>query len=55
MTKQNADNAQQANTLMKDTDQVVDEANQSMKELTASMKDISTASEETAQDHQDHR
>ncbi|MBI4620564.1 MAG: methyl-accepting chemotaxis protein [Desulfobacterales bacterium] len=48
MTKQNADNAQQANALMADTSRVVEEANLSMVELTESMKDISTASEETA-------
>jgi len=47
MTKRNADNSNQANTLMKDTRQVVDEANKSMKELTESMQGISTASEET--------
>ncbi len=48
MTKQNADNSNQANTLMADTSSVVDEANHSMTELTGSMKEISTASEETA-------
>jgi len=48
MTKQNADNANQANALMADTSKVVEEANLSMVELTESMKDISTASEETA-------
>ncbi len=48
MTKQNADNANQANTLMTDTTRVVDQANQTMGELTGSMKEISTASEETA-------
>lgn len=47
MTKQNADNANQANTLMAETTRVVDEANYSMKELTQSMNEISTASEET--------
>jgi methyl-accepting chemotaxis protein len=48
MTKHNADNANQANTLMIDTSQVVNEANRSMGELTESMKEISHASEETA-------
>ncbi|MBI5585189.1 MAG: chemotaxis protein, partial [Deltaproteobacteria bacterium] len=48
MTRQNADNAQQAHALMTETTQVVDDANQSMTELTKSMKDISAASEETA-------
>ena len=48
MTRQNADNANQANTLMADTSNVVDEANRSMIGLTQSMKEISAASEETA-------
>ncbi len=48
MTRQNADNANQANTLMAETSRVVDEANHSMSDLTESMKEISTASEETA-------
>lgn len=48
MTKQNADNANQANLLMTDTTQVVDEANRSMFELIESMREISMASEETA-------
>lgn len=48
MTKHNAENANQANTLMIDTSQVVSEANRSMEELTESMKEISSASEETA-------
>jgi methyl-accepting chemotaxis protein len=47
MTKQNADNANQANTLMRNTTQVVEEANQAMKDLTRSMGEISAASEET--------
>jgi methyl-accepting chemotaxis protein len=47
MTKQNAGNAQQANTLMTDTSRVVEEANSSMKALTQSMSEISAASEET--------
>jgi methyl-accepting chemotaxis protein len=48
MTKHNAENANQANTLMAETRRVVDEANHSMGALTESMKEISSASEETA-------
>ncbi len=48
MTRQNADNANQANTLMAETSVVVEAANRSMTELTESMKEISHASEETA-------
>jgi methyl-accepting chemotaxis protein len=47
MTKQNADNASQANSLMTETSLVVEKANEAMKELTRSMSEISTASEET--------
>jgi methyl-accepting chemotaxis protein len=48
MTKQNADNANQANTLMVETSHVVNEANHAMVKLTESMREITTASEETA-------
>ncbi|RJR41493.1 MAG: methyl-accepting chemotaxis protein [Desulfobacteraceae bacterium] len=48
MTRQNAENAGQANALMRDTSLVVEEANQAMKNLTQSMTEVSTASEETA-------
>ena len=48
MTRQNADNANQANALVLETYQVVDQANRSMTALIKSMKDISGASEETA-------
>lgn len=48
MTRQNADNAGQANALMSKTSQVVSTANQSMEQLTASMLEISKASEETS-------
>jgi methyl-accepting chemotaxis protein len=48
MTKQNADNANQADNLMKEANQVVGRANNSMIELTQSMEDISKASEETS-------
>ncbi len=47
MTKQNADNATQANTQMADTTKVVTEANQAMQDLTQSMREITAASEET--------
>ena len=47
MTKQNADNAGQADSLMKETGHVVADANSSMSELTTSIKDISSASDET--------
>lgn len=47
MTKQNAGNAGQANTIMDETAQVVVSANESMKQLTASMEDISKSSSET--------
>ncbi len=48
MTRQNADHANQANTLMKEIAQVVGESNVAMGKLTTSMKDISGASEETS-------
>ncbi|MEW6187257.1 MAG: methyl-accepting chemotaxis protein [Thermodesulfobacteriota bacterium] len=48
MTKHNAENADQANSLMIDTFRVVEEANHSMNELNESMKEISQASQETA-------
>lgn len=48
MTRQNADNAGQANSMMAETRKVMDMANQSMTELTAAMRDISDASEQTA-------
>ncbi len=47
MTKGNADNAAQADGLMKEAGQIVDKANGSMHELTTSMSEISKASEET--------
>jgi methyl-accepting chemotaxis protein len=47
MTRKNADNAGQANTLMTETGKVVEAANHSMAELTGSMNEISRASEET--------
>ncbi|MBW2010923.1 MAG: hypothetical protein JRI32_04550 [Deltaproteobacteria bacterium] len=49
MTKQNADNADQADNLMKKTNHVVDKANESMNELINSIEDISKASEDTQQ------
>lgn len=48
MTKQNADNAGQANGLMADISKVIDQADLSMTELTGSMQGISEASEETS-------
>ena len=48
MTRQNANNAGQANTLMKEAIQVVAAANDSMQQLTTSMHEISQASEETS-------
>ncbi|MGQ9695559.1 MAG: methyl-accepting chemotaxis protein [Thermodesulfobacteriota bacterium] len=48
MTRQNAENARQANVLVVEMGGVVDEADRSMKDLTDSMRQISLASEETA-------
>ena len=48
MTKQNAENANMSDTLMKEAKQVVSRANGSMTQLSASMEDISKASEETS-------
>ena len=48
MTKKNADNAGQADALMKETNQVVINANESMDQVIKSMDDISKASEETS-------
>jgi methyl-accepting chemotaxis protein len=48
MTRQNADNANHANSLMGETRQTVERADASMKQLTHSMQDISKASEETS-------
>lgn len=47
MTRQNAENADQANTLMLKTSQSVETANGSMTELTRSMAEIEQASEDT--------
>jgi methyl-accepting chemotaxis protein len=47
MTRKNADNAGQADSLGKEAGQVVDKANSSMQELTKAMADISAAGEET--------
>jgi len=47
MTKQNAENAHQADNLMKEANQVVGQANGSMGDLTTQMEEISVASEET--------
>lgn len=48
MTRQNADNANHAHSLMEETKNVVEHADASMKKLTGAMKDISGASEETS-------
>jgi methyl-accepting chemotaxis protein len=48
MTRLNADNAGQANQLMKETTREVEEANASMKELRSGMEKITEASGETA-------
>ncbi|MDQ5988669.1 MAG: hypothetical protein CSYNP_04430 [Syntrophus sp. SKADARSKE-3] len=48
MTRQNADNAVQANSMMSETKQVVLRANESMRSLTKSMDEITTASMETS-------
>ena len=48
MTKKNAENAGQADALMKEANQVVATANTSMDQLIRSMEDITKASEETS-------
>ncbi|MCP3940873.1 MAG: methyl-accepting chemotaxis protein [Desulfobacteraceae bacterium] len=48
MTKKNAENAGHADNLMKEANQLVITANESMGQLTTSMEDISKASEETS-------
>ena len=48
MTRQNASNAEQADSLMKEANKVVDQANTSMSQLTVSMQEISSASDETS-------
>jgi methyl-accepting chemotaxis protein len=48
MTRRNADNAGQADRLMKETLAVAERADQSVQVLTASMQEISAASEETS-------
>jgi methyl-accepting chemotaxis protein len=48
MTRRNADNAVEANSMMTETKQVVLRANESMKILTKSMEEITTASMETS-------
>ncbi len=47
MTRKNAENAEMADGLMQEANQIVTNANESMKKLTVSMEDISKASEET--------
>jgi methyl-accepting chemotaxis protein len=47
MTRHNADNAGQADELMRETRRIVNSANESMRQVTTSMEEISLASEET--------
>ena len=47
-TRQNADSAGQANSLMKETNKVMAQAGTAMKELTTSMNEITKASEDTS-------
>jgi len=49
MTKQNADNSGQVNNLMKESNQVINRADELMTYLTVSIQDISKSSEETRQ------
>ncbi|MEW6501419.1 MAG: methyl-accepting chemotaxis protein [Thermodesulfobacteriota bacterium] len=48
MTRQNADNADQCNGLMREVNTVVEKANQSMAAQTVAMEEITRASEETS-------
>lgn len=48
MTKKNADNASEADSLMRDANRIVGKANDSMAGLTISMDEIAKASEETS-------
>jgi methyl-accepting chemotaxis protein len=48
MTKINAENANNANRIMKETEDLVERTNKSMEQLSASMKKISEASEDTS-------
>ena len=48
MTQQNASNADQADVLMRETREIVNQANGSMSELKAAMEQITSASEETS-------
>ncbi len=48
MTRQNADNASQANTLMAESARVVEQAGQAMHGLMQAMQEVTRASEETA-------
>lgn len=47
MTKKNAENAQQANSLMEETKRTVEQGNKAMGQLTGSMDEINAAGEET--------
>jgi methyl-accepting chemotaxis protein len=48
MTKSNAENAQQADSLMREVERIVGEANASMKDMKQAMEKITEASDETA-------
>jgi methyl-accepting chemotaxis protein len=48
MTRQNADNANHADSLIKETGKIVGRANESMQKLHSAMKEVSTASDETS-------
>lgn len=48
MTKNNSDNAHQANLLMTETKNILDEAGESMKRLNSAMEEISRASSQTS-------
>jgi methyl-accepting chemotaxis protein len=48
MTRANADNAKEADSLMTETARIVEAANRAMGDLIRSMREVSTASEETA-------
>ncbi len=47
MTKQNADNAQEANAFTQDTNQAIQQAGEAMRKIAAAMQEIATAGHET--------
>lgn len=54
MSRSNAANAKEADSLMGETARVVEKANNSMTDLTPSMGEVSTASQGDCQDRQNH-